>query len=391
MLRRANLSLSAQNEGSAPLHTIRIDRSQLAGPADPAPSPMQHQAVPDAVLSALALLAATAVSAPLTIVVLPFEHDDDVPASTAELAQAVATAALARDDSLTVVSSADVTRMLELSADRALLGCANDDGACTADIAAALGATHLITGHVAATDEGLWAIALTLVDGDDAHSVARETVRAEGTLALSTRLRIATARLLATLRGVEPPPMPPLVVERRMSDPSALLAATVVGVTTGATAAACLAPWTLVTTGIAASVLGFSFLGPGAALLGLAPPFVVATTAITSLLVDAVSDDAHLTWLRALSSAAGAFVGLALTLPAVLGGALFLGTLYATSQGYTFDDPTSPYAVAPYAVVLALSPLLLVGSALGSAGGSLVGVALFDDARSFDEPSEEAP
>jgi hypothetical protein len=337
------------------------------------------------VLVIASLLFCAAAAEPLTLVVLPFAHDADVPASTAELAQSVVTAALARDPTLTVVSSADVTRLLDLSADRALMGCASDDGACTTDVAAALGATHLVTGRVTNTDASLWSIALVVVDGEDAHRVASETVRAEGTLALSTRTRVGVARLLATLRGEDPPPMPPLVVERRMSDPSALATAATVGATTGLATVACLSPWALLTTGIAAGVLGFSFLGPGALLLALAPPVVATSAGAASLVGDLVSDEASVTWARAGSALVGGFAGLAVTTPLVMGGALFLGALYTSSQGYTYDDPTDPIALVPFMIALALSPLLVVGAAAGGATGSLIGVGLFDDPRVLDE------
>jgi hypothetical protein len=393
MLRRASLKPQTHQTNACarerPLftHPIRADLSCVTPDPLATKSEERYRA---AVLVIASLLISAAAADPLTLVVLPFAHDAEVPASTAELAQSVVTAALARDPTLTVISSADVSRLLDLSADRALMGCASDDGACTVDVAAALGATHLVTGGVTRTDDSLWSIALVIVDGETARRVASETVRAEGTLALSTRTRVGVARLLAALRGDEPPPMPPLVVERRMSDASALTAAATVGATTGLATVACLSPWALLTTGIAAGVLGFSFLGPGALLLALVPPFVAASSGAASLVGDLTNDEASVTWARAGSAVVGGFAALAVTTPLVMGGALFLGALYTSSLGYTYDDPNDPIALVPFMIALALSPLLVIGAAAGGATGSLVGVGLFDDPRVLDEQVNHA-
>jgi hypothetical protein len=114
------------------------------------------------VLPFVSLLFHLAVAPPANLVVLPFAHADDVSLSAAETAQSIVAAALAREASLTVVSTADVFRMLELSVDRALLGCMSDDESCTTDVASALGATHLVTRVVERFASGEWIVPSTI-------------------------------------------------------------------------------------------------------------------------------------------------------------------------------------------------------------------------------------
>lgn len=332
----------------------------------------------------IACTLANAAPAPLTIIVMPFEHDEETSASTAQLAQSVVTAELARDASLVAASTADLHRILELSVDRQLVGCESMDDACDSDVTSALGATHLVTGRLAHLD-GLLSISLTLVEAERVSAVARERVRARDFLELSPRLRIGVARLLASARGTAPPPMPPLVVEPRLSDPRALQTAAALGFGSCVAGTLCQAPCVVGTAAIT-----FGWCTPGSCLPAslLSLPAVPPGVALCSAATSAASDVAHgseISFSRLTIAFLGGGVATAIAIPFVLG----LAAALASTADLVPSEVTDPFPqVRPeYAVALAL-PVLVVGSGvLGTVSASLVSVAFFDEAIVLEEGS----
>jgi len=344
------------------------------------------------VLCALALLTSLA-SAPPSLIVLPFTHADDVSPSVAETAQSIVAAALARDRSLTVVSTADVTRMLDLEVNRTLIGCESDSGGCATDVASALGATHVVSGRIERTDR-LLVVTLSLHDSEAATTLTRERVIGRSVLELAPRLRIGAERIAGHVTGGSQPSMPPLVITREMSDPSALMSALVVGSIVGAAGALMALPW-----GIASAALLLTFFHPATMAL-LTLPFVLtpvgiaASGALGSLFADFVAD-APIGFLRAAIAPAAAMALFMVAVPAALATA-FTASGFVSFALYGAD--TSPAAEEfGWRTTLFLSfasiPVALAAGALGASAGSLVAVGFFGEEEVVDEgpPSTPSP
>lgn len=339
-----------------------------------------------------AILLASLTASQTTLIVLPLARAPDVDTALADVVQSLLTAELARTPGLTVVSSADVTRLLDLEADRAALGCQSDGGACTSEIAAALGATHSLTGSLVVDGEKLTLVA-SLLEVENAQTMARERISGVRIADFSTRMRPFVERLLATTLDRAAPSLPPLVVEPRMSDTDALKETLVVSLALVASTSVVALPW--------AALVGLMVAGlaPPLYLITLLPfvgtPLVPCATGAGAVLgLDVLDDGGDLSFGRALLTAAGAATAFALAAPVVFAASLFTGNFaYNAFVGpiRTIDDSNEATRLT-FVIALALTPALIAAAGLGGGVGSIIGVALFGEPVVLDEGvSEPSP
>lgn len=125
---------------------------------------------------ALALLLAPAARA-AQIVALDLKTLGGVPQRLADALTPVLITELSRREGMSVVSQADVRALLELEADKALIGCT--DTSCMTDIAGSLGAELLATSTLSKVGSE-YVVAMTLIQVDGAKVVRRSTGKAKG-------------------------------------------------------------------------------------------------------------------------------------------------------------------------------------------------------------------
>lgn len=128
-------------------------------------------------LLALVVVLAPAAAHAAQIVALDLKAVGGVPPRLAEALNPVLLTELSRREGMSVVSQADVRALLELEADKALLGCT--DTSCMTDIAGSLGAELLATTTLSKVGSE-YVVAMTLIQVEGAKVVRRSTGKARG-------------------------------------------------------------------------------------------------------------------------------------------------------------------------------------------------------------------
>jgi hypothetical protein len=131
---------------------------------------------------ALLLLLQTAVAAP--------------DASTATLLTDVVSTSLAHDKRLDVVTTGELRQMLELEAQRQMVGC--DATSCLGELAGATGARYVVFGNVGALGDEL-ALTLQLFDSQTTTTAGRALVRGATVGSLADQSNDAVKTLLANI------------------------------------------------------------------------------------------------------------------------------------------------------------------------------------------------
>jgi len=126
-------------------------------------------------LLALALSAATA--PPSRLAVLPVAAGEGIPASTAAAVTEALSGEVRRRAAAEVVTQREITAVLSLERQKAMLGCTSD--ACMAELGGALGCDRLVTGDLARLGES-WLFHLRLVETGKARVVAQADRRLRG-------------------------------------------------------------------------------------------------------------------------------------------------------------------------------------------------------------------
>ena len=123
----------------------------------------------------------------------PSAVGDDV--ETAKTLTGLVVNSLGRHKALSVVSSEDVRRVVELEADKQAMGC-SDDASCLAEVAGALGARYVVYGQVGRLGASL-VLTLNLFDPQNGAAVGRVAARAATVEALADQLDPAVDQLVA--------------------------------------------------------------------------------------------------------------------------------------------------------------------------------------------------
>ena len=348
-------------------------------------------------IPAVLLVITSAESPQMSVLVMPVEHSADIADSTADAVQSVIAAELSRSKGIEVVSSKDLERLLSLSADRELLGCVSMEMACSTDLAAALGARHLITASLAkAKAQNMKAdfivATITLLDAESAVALGRERILGRTPLEVAERVRFVAGRLATRLSGGSPEPLPPLVATRQMSDDNVIAGASVVGVSTALVSSLGMLPW--VAQGLTSPFfVPLEVVGQLSTAVILPVPVVAGVTAaIASLLVDVATDE-PMNAPRALLVAALTSGTAFIVIPVVLGSAFFAGFLAHTLiLGFpSTDEEETARRSSGWAVAGLASPLIATVVALMTIAGVTLGVGLFDEERVISEGTDAAP
>ncbi len=125
----------------------------------------------------LAALLALALAAPPKVAVVPLASGEGVPGKTAESLTESVTAEVRRRSGAQVVSQREITTLLSLEQQKAMLGCQND--ACFAELGGALGAERVVSGDLSRLGES-WLFHLKLLDSGKAQVVATSDRRLRG-------------------------------------------------------------------------------------------------------------------------------------------------------------------------------------------------------------------
>lgn len=107
--------------------------------------------------------------------------------------------ALSRHDALQVLSSRDIQQMVDVEAQKQVLGC--DTESCLAEIAGAMGARYVVYGQVGKLG-GVVLLQLNLFDSLEGKSVSREKVEAPDMAVLGRLVEPTADRLVTRLTGV---------------------------------------------------------------------------------------------------------------------------------------------------------------------------------------------
>jgi hypothetical protein len=125
----------------------------------------------------LAALLALALAAPPKVAVVPLASGEGVPGKTAEALTESVTAEVRRRSGAQVVSQREITTLLSLEQQKAMLGCQND--ACFAELGGALGAERVVSGDLSRLGES-WLLHLKLLDSGKAQVLATSDRRLRG-------------------------------------------------------------------------------------------------------------------------------------------------------------------------------------------------------------------
>jgi hypothetical protein len=125
----------------------------------------------------LAALLALALAAPPRVAVVPLASGEGVPGKTAEALTESVTAEVRRRSGGQVISQREITTLLSLEQQKAMLGCQND--ACFAELGGALGAERVVSGELSRLGES-WLFHLKLLDAGKAQVVATSDRRLRG-------------------------------------------------------------------------------------------------------------------------------------------------------------------------------------------------------------------
>lgn len=151
----------------------------------------------------LALLSASPSGERPRLLVLDFTAGGGATAEEAQaLTEAAVSAASARDI-FQVVSARDVETLLGLERQRQLVGCAEDEASCLAELAGALGARFVLSGTLSRVG-GSYQLTLQTLDSSRAQALGR-SVRLAPSLA---PLRAALPWAVAEATGIPAPPPP---------------------------------------------------------------------------------------------------------------------------------------------------------------------------------------
>jgi hypothetical protein len=114
-------------------------------------------------------------------------------AQESNLINGLVTQSVSRFPQYQVISSGDVRQLVNLDADKRLLGC--DQTSCLAEVAGALGARWVVFGNVGRLGRAT-VLTLSLFDNGKAVAVARQRIEVEALEALPTRIDGAISALL---------------------------------------------------------------------------------------------------------------------------------------------------------------------------------------------------
>ncbi len=161
---------------------------------------------------ALASLAAHAAPAPAPARVLVLDVRTEGDAQLAAVLSNEVATVLGRGGAIEVLSSEDLRRLADVAATREATGCA-DDGACLAEIGAAMGARYVVSGTLGRVGTATL-VQLSLFDVERGHSIARESGEAAGADGIIGATRGVAERLRGALVPAEPTRLPvvPLAV-----------------------------------------------------------------------------------------------------------------------------------------------------------------------------------
>jgi hypothetical protein len=123
-------------------------------------------------------------------------------ADIVQVANGIVVQSLARASSISVITDDDIRRLVELEAEREVVGCST--ASCLAEIAGALGADFVVFGTVGKLDE-LFVVQLNLFDAAAARAMGREEIRARRAGALASPLTTAAAKLVEPLLSGDDP------------------------------------------------------------------------------------------------------------------------------------------------------------------------------------------
>ncbi len=132
-----------------------------------------------------------------------FTCSDDLGPSLCEAYERRFTSRLARGQKVQVTTPRDIAQILGLERQKQLLGCSNEDGSCSAELAGALGVDGLLTAIVTRTPSG-WLLSMKVVRATDGVEwvSANENARDDGEL--QDVLDGIADRFAKELQGVKP-------------------------------------------------------------------------------------------------------------------------------------------------------------------------------------------
>jgi hypothetical protein len=125
----------------------------------------------------LAGLLALALAAPLKVAVMPVTSGEGVPGKTAEALTESVTAEVRHRSGAQVITQREITTLLSLEQQKAMLGCQND--ACFAELGGALGVERVVSGDLSRLGES-WLLHLKLLDPGKAQVLATSDRRLRG-------------------------------------------------------------------------------------------------------------------------------------------------------------------------------------------------------------------
>jgi hypothetical protein len=134
------------------------------------------------------------------VLTLPLESAKLSPA-TVRLIEGSITAALSSHNRLQVLSSEDIRRVLELEAQKQVVGC--DDSSCLLELAGAMGAEQVVYGRVQKLGSIL-VTQLNLFDAAQAQAVSRREFKADSVEELLDALTFEVGMLVSPITGVMP-------------------------------------------------------------------------------------------------------------------------------------------------------------------------------------------
>jgi hypothetical protein len=126
--------------------------------------------------------------------------------ATTELLTSAVGVVASRHPSVTVLTSADLRKLISVEEDKQLAGCADQSESCMAEIASALGAEFVVYGDVGRLGDAT-TVTLNLVDTTAAKPLARELLRATSLEVMPELMHDAFNRMLLPITGVPMPPM----------------------------------------------------------------------------------------------------------------------------------------------------------------------------------------
>jgi hypothetical protein len=140
-------------------------------------------------------------AAPERVVVLDFKGDVS-PSEKQLIGDLIAT----KIDKLglDVLTAADVREAVNLQAQSETLGC-EADSSCLAEVASAMGAKYVVFGSIGRLGKN-FVINVNLFDQSNAHSAARETIRAENLDVLPEKIDAGVTALVANIAPAQAPP-----------------------------------------------------------------------------------------------------------------------------------------------------------------------------------------